>query len=89
MDIPFPLSPSAEDSQQSYIIHFDNGTAASVPLNEMVGIIPPPPINVGSFNSANSFLPPFLCLNLKITFEHEGQYHKGFLGQRDGCFRFV
>jgi hypothetical protein len=89
MDIPFPLSPSAEDSQQSYIILFDNGTTASVPFNKMAGIIPLPPIDVGSLDSANSVLPPFLRLNSKITFKHEGQYHKGFLGQRNGCFRFV
>jgi hypothetical protein len=28
-------------------------------------------------------------LNSKITYEHKGQYHKGFLGQCDGVYRFV
>jgi hypothetical protein len=26
---------------------------------------------------------------LKITYEHEGQYHKGFLGLPDGVYQFV
>jgi len=28
-------------------------------------------------------------LNSKITYEHDGQYHKGFLGKRDGVYRFI
>jgi hypothetical protein len=36
-----------------------------------------------------SLLPPFLCLNLRITYKHDGQYHKGFLGQCDGVYCFV
>ncbi len=39
MDIPFPVSPSEANSQQSYLILFDNGTTASVPLNEMPALI--------------------------------------------------
>jgi hypothetical protein len=46
MDIPFPVSPSEADSLQSYTILFNNGTTASVPLNEMAGLIPPPPVEV-------------------------------------------
>jgi hypothetical protein len=78
MDIPFPVSSSEADSQQSYLILFDNGTTASVPLNEMAALIPPPLVNVGVSDSMDYLLPPFLCLNSKITYEHEGQYHKGF-----------
>jgi hypothetical protein len=55
----------------------------------MAGIIPPPPINVDDSDSAASLFPPFLQLNSKITFEHEGQYHKGFLGQRNGIYLFI
>jgi hypothetical protein len=87
MDIPFP-SPD-DQSQQSYIILFDNGTSASVPLQDMAGIIPPPLVSLGSDDSADSSLPPFLRINSKITYEKDGQYHKGFLGLRDGCFRFI
>jgi hypothetical protein len=34
-------------------------------------------------------LPPFLRLNSRITYKHDGQCHKGFLRQRDGVYRFV
>ncbi len=55
----------------------------------MAGLIPPPPITLDDSDAAASLLPPFLRLNSKITFEHEGQYHKGFLGLRDGVYYFV
>jgi hypothetical protein len=32
---------------------------------------------------------PFLRLNSRITHEHNGQYFKGFFGQRDGVYCFV
>jgi hypothetical protein len=64
MDIPFPVSPSEANSLQSYIILFDNGTT-SVPLNEMAGLIPPPPVEVCNLDSHNSPLPSFLLLNSK------------------------
>jgi hypothetical protein len=28
-------------------------------------------------------------LNSKITYEHDGQYHKGFLDRRQGVYRFI
>ena len=37
----------------------------------------------------DSLLPPFLRLNSKITYEHDGQYHKGFLGIKDEMHQFV
>jgi hypothetical protein len=37
---------------------------------------------------SGGLLPPFLQLNSKITFDHDGQYHKGYLGQRDGVYWF-
>jgi hypothetical protein len=86
MDIHFPVSPSKANLLQSYTSLFDNGTTASVPLYEMAGLIPPPPVKVCDSDSHDSLLPPFLRLNLKITYEHKGQYHKGYLGKRDGCF---
>jgi hypothetical protein len=89
MDIPLPVSPSEADLLQSYTILFNNGTAASIPLNEMAGLIPSPPFEVCNWDSQVSLLPPFLHLNLKITYEHEGQYHKGYLETCDGCFCFV
>jgi hypothetical protein len=84
-----PNSPSEANLLQTYTILFNNGTTALVPLNKMAGLIPPPPVDVCDLDSCDSLLLPFLCLNLKIPYEHKGQYHKGFLGKCDGCFRFV
>jgi hypothetical protein len=89
MDIPLPGAPLEEASAPTYLIVFDNGSQAAIPLDQMASLIPPPPVNVGSLDSSDSLLPPFLRLNSKITYEHDGQYHKGFLGKRDGCYRFV
>ncbi len=75
MDIPFPHDPSSDTSIPNYIILFDDGSTASISLEQMAGIISPPPINVDDSDSAASLLPPFLRLNSRITFEHEGQYH--------------
>jgi hypothetical protein len=89
MDIPFLVSPSKADSLQTYTILFDNGPTASEPLNEMAGFIPLPPVDVCNLDLHDSLLPPFLHSNSKITYEHKGQYHKGFLGKCDVCFCFV
>jgi hypothetical protein len=48
MDIPiFDASPSADSSTSSplYTILFDNGTFASIPLQDMASIIPKPPVD--------------------------------------------
>ncbi len=89
MDIPFPLDTLGDASIQNYTVLFDNGTSASIPLEQMASLIPPPPVALDDSDAATSLLPPFLRVNSKITFEHEGQYHKGFLGLRDGVYRFV
>jgi hypothetical protein len=89
IDIPFPVSLSESNLLQSYAILFDNGTTASVPLNEMASLIPPPPVEVCNSDLQGSLLPPLLRLNSTTTYEHEGQYHKGYLGKCDGCFRFM
>ncbi len=80
MDIPFLLDPSDNGSVPFYTILFDNGMTASILLSDMASIIPLPPVDVADSDSHNSLLPPFLRLNSKITFEHKGHYHKGFLG---------
>jgi hypothetical protein len=76
MDIPFPQTTSSSLDDLSYTILFDNGTTASIPLQEMSSLIPPPPITSATGDTAHSLLPPFLQLNSRITYEHEGQYHK-------------
>jgi hypothetical protein len=88
MDIPFPDDLSL-DSTPSYIILFDNGTSTSIPLLEMTDIIPKPPVDIATSYSQDSLLPLFLCLSSKITYEHNGTYHKGYLGLQDGVYQFV
>jgi hypothetical protein len=92
MDIPLSDDSPTNDSSDSsplYTVLFDNGTSASTPLQDMASIIPKPPVDIGSSDSQDSLLPPFLWLNSKITYEHDGLYHKGFLGKSDGVYRFV
>jgi hypothetical protein len=91
MDIPFPLSSSLSSDDSTdlpYTILFDDGTTTTVPLSKMADLIPPPPLVSTSPNGVSALLPPFLQLNSKITYEHDGQYHKGYLGQHDGVYRF-
>jgi len=92
MDIPISNNSSSSSfsaSDLSYTILFDNGTTASTPLSDMVSIIPKPRINVDCYDSQDSLLPPFLWLNSKITYEHDGQYQKGFLAKTDNVYRFI
>jgi len=93
MDIPSisTVSSSDDSSDPSYFctILFDNGTSASIPLSEMPTIIPKPPVDIDLSDSQDSLLPPFLRLNSKITYEHDVQYHKGFLDKRQGVYRFI
>jgi hypothetical protein len=77
MDIPLLTAPSGSPSYQ---ILFDNGNLASIPLADMPSVIPalPLPVSTPEENSS-SLLPPFLSINSRITYEHEGAYHKAFL----------
>jgi hypothetical protein len=92
MDIPFPvdvsLSSSGNLQDRPYTILFDNGTTASILLSQMSNLIPPPLVSSSPSHGTDALLPPFLQLNSRITYKHEGQYHKGWLGQRDGVYRF-
>ena len=63
MDIPFfgaLPSPDSPTSSPLYTILFDNGTPTSIPLQDMVSIIPKPPVDIDSSDSQDSLLPPFL-----------------------------
>ena len=81
MDIPFDPTTSPQ-----YLIIFDDGTSRAVPSDVMPTLIPKP-VTVSS--DSNHLLPPFLQPGSKITYEYEGQLHKGFLGQSaDGVYRF-
>jgi hypothetical protein len=61
----------------------------SIPLLEMATIIPKPPVDISPSDSQDSLLPPFLCLNSKITYEHAGQYQKDYLSIKDGIDWFI
>ncbi len=89
MDIPFPLDSSGDATIPNYTVLFNNGSSASIPLEQMAGIILPPPVTLNDSDPTASLLPLFLRLKSKITSEHEGQYHKGFLGLREGVCHFV
>eukprot|EP00970_Alexandrium_tamarense_P009299 scaffold1836_cov204-Alexandrium_tamarense.AAC.45 len=75
MDISLPSSPS----QSEYLIQFDNSTTATISLSDMPDLILTPPAP-SSDDDSSPLLQLFLQLNSKITYEHEGQYYKGYLG---------
>jgi hypothetical protein len=95
MDIPFPrTSANSPPSNFSYTV-----LLTMVPpcpflsrIQDMASLIPPPPVHPSSVgdssSSQDSLLPPFLCINSKITYTHEGQYHKGYLTKHNGSYRF-
>jgi hypothetical protein len=81
MDIPLHSDP---DGLAMYLILFDNGTSASFSLADMASLIPHPPISgdgisIPSSDNDSLVLPPFLQIGSRITYEHKGTYHKGFL----------
>ncbi len=89
MDIPYPSSGSGDESTFNYAVLFDNGTTASITLSEMASIILAPPVQVSTLDSQDSLLLPFLQLIAKITYKHEGQFYKGFLGKCGGVYQFI
>ena len=86
IDIPFSVNVSDDSAaflDRLYTVLFNNGTSASIPLSEMADIIPKPPVDLHMTDSQDSLLSPFLCLNSKITYEHDSQYYKGYLGKTE------
>ncbi len=81
MDIPLHSDP---DGLAMHLILFNNGTSASFPLADMASLIPSPPISgdglsIPSSDNDSLLLPPFLQIGSRITYEHKGTHHKGFL----------
>ncbi len=70
-----------------YLIQFDDGNnTKSVPVADMSSMIPKPLTDVSAYTH---LIPPFLRLNFKIPFEHNGQYRKDYLTQSpDGVYCF-
>ena len=62
MDIPFPLEISPDSSTNitdlPYTVLFDDGTTDSIPLSQMAGLIPPPPVVPSTHDGNSSLLPP-------------------------------
>jgi hypothetical protein len=74
------------NSSPQYLIIFDNGTTQAVQVTNMPSLIPKLTTVLPDYTH---LLLPFLQPGSKITYKHEGQYHKGFLSQsQDGIFRF-
>jgi hypothetical protein len=73
MDIPVDLS-----SLPQYLIMFNDGMTRSVSSQDMPTLILKP---VTSVSDTSHLLLPFLDIGSKITFEHEGQFHTGFLSK--------
>jgi hypothetical protein len=93
MDIPLHSNPNGS---AMYQVLFNNGTSASIPLVDMASLILSPPV-LGDVLSTpftddnSSLLPPFLQIGSRIIFEHDGEYHKGFLARNTSgtyCFSF-
>ena len=82
MDVPFSNTESPH-----YLLLFDDGTTKSVSASDMSPLIPKPPDS--EMSNDDALLPPFFRMNCKITYEHEGQYHKGYLTKSlAGVYRF-
>ena len=90
MDIPLaPASFGDKSSNVRYTIWFDDTTTKSVPLSEMADLIPKPPKSLATDATAEAaLLPPFLQEGCKVTYDHEGQYVKGYISKLNGVYRF-
>jgi hypothetical protein len=92
MDIP---QSTALSGSTSYQVLFYNGTSASIPLSDMSSLILAPPLPIwaptdSSSDCSSSLLLPFLSINGQITYEHKGNYHKGFFTHKlCGMYRFM
>jgi hypothetical protein len=81
MDIP--LDPN---TSSYYLVQYDDGTSSSIPAAKMAEFIPKPTVDI---LDNTHLLPPFLKVGSKITFEKDGQYHKGYFSQLpNGTYRF-
>ena len=70
-----------------YLVQFDDGTTKSVSASDMSSLIPKPP--EAAMDNDGALLPPFLQEKSKVTYDHDGQYHKGYLTKSpDGVYRF-
>jgi hypothetical protein len=81
MDIP--LDPG---SSLQYLIMFNDGMTCTIAAADIPSLIPKPALTL---SDSTHILLSFLQMGYKITYECNGQYHKGFLSQSlDSAFCF-
>ena len=70
---------SPEDSPTKYVIHLDNGTTTEATFEDLTKVGTPTASPNSTTPSAFEGLPSFLQHNSKITMDHDGAFHKGYL----------
>lgn len=95
------VSPSSSDdsstsesspSSSSYVVHFDDGTSADVTYEDLISSMPEHSSTPAPDQSTNVFdgLPSFLQQDSKLTIDHNGAFHRGYLHYSpQGGFAFV
>eukprot|EP00956_Cyclotella_meneghiniana_P035945 scaffold119809_cov102-Cyclotella_meneghiniana.AAC.2 len=84
---------SAEDQNTKYVIQLDDGTTKEVDFSELAPQTQHSPSESFSSESPSSpfaTLPYILQRNSKVTIDHQGAFHKGYLDHTpEGGFSFV
>eukprot|EP00956_Cyclotella_meneghiniana_P020999 scaffold37679_cov76-Cyclotella_meneghiniana.AAC.13 len=102
-NVPLPYMPSIvtnstdasspDDQSTQYVIQLDDGTTQEVEFSELAPLLQNlPSETVSSDTSSSPFasLPYILQRNAKITIDHQGAFHKGYLDHTiEGGFQFV
>ena len=73
-------APEMAPSQSDYTITMDDGTTTTVKFEDLVKEASPANPASATIPEAFEGLPHFLRLGSKITMDHAGIFHKGFLG---------
>ena len=86
------VQPSTADSEISsvYVIHLDNGTTIEMSYEDLVALDAPSAPQLSPNAPTFDGLPAFLQQDSKITLDHNGAFHRGYLHYSDqGGFAFV
>ncbi|KAL7541560.1 hypothetical protein ACHAWF_006964, partial [Thalassiosira exigua] len=94
--IPMPSSPlvgpadaSPSDSPSEYVVLLDDGTTVERTFEALMSASPTSSSATDVLPDPFASLPSFLQRNAKLTMDHEGAFHKGYLGHTaEGGFRF-
>ena len=85
-------STTSESPSTSYVVHFDDGTTAEASYEDLVSSEPEHSSAPAPNSAASIFdgLPSFLQQESKITIDHNGAFHRGYLHYSpQGGFAFV